>query len=425
MMQTHRNVFLVASALSVILLIVSYILKDNGGAYEICLALLGSSVIGAFLELLNYKNAKRTLIMEIIADNDIISNYMNDALWIYENVEDIRKKLDVLVELYEKTQNHIFVLARELYAPFYPKGKLIDTIEENATVIVSVYDLLLSLHRRIILLDIEVSRRVCPERNRWINWKRQDMAYDEATLSLINEKINLLMKDENKLVRFNKFYRKYYKLVGAKKVKSHTETMSEIEEDFDIKLRKVNEDAVTHTIIKGNSMKRKNHKKVNVEETAIQEYLDIVKSEYGFERERKQSIETRASAILALLGAICLFYLQNIDIKTTFSLMSLPLTFEALIKIVSGLTMIGAFIFTFVAILKTLSAKEYDRFEVKNLNIEFLIQNREDGILKAIDAYKKVIIQNRELNENKSKYYSKSLYGALFLIVSTIVYAII
>ncbi|WP_456095777.1 hypothetical protein [Peptostreptococcus sp.] len=44
---------------------------------------------------------------------------------------------------------------------------------------------------------------------------------------------------------------------------------------------------------------------VSVENTAILECLEVVMSEYKIERDKKQSFETRAGIIMALLGATC------------------------------------------------------------------------------------------------------------------------
>ena len=77
-----------------------------------------------------------------------------------------------------------------------------------------------------------------------------------------------------------------------------------------------------------------------VDETAILEYLDILKTEYSFERDKKQSFESRAGGLLALLGAICIFYFQNIDVKDLVDMFFEPLTLVALIRIIAGVAMI-------------------------------------------------------------------------------------
>ena len=48
-----------------------------------------------------------------------------------------------------------------------------------------------------------------------------------------------------------------------------------------------------------------------IEDTAIVEYLDIVRSEYEIERAKKQSFEDRAGLVMALAGALCIFLFEN------------------------------------------------------------------------------------------------------------------
>ena len=59
---------------------------------------------------------------------------------------------------------------------------------------------------------------------------------------------------------------------------------------------------------------------VKVEDTAIVEYLEIVKSEYETERNKKQSFENRAGLIMALLGAICIFLFEKVNLRDVIHL---------------------------------------------------------------------------------------------------------
>ncbi len=54
------------------------------------------------------------------------------------------------------------------------------------------------------------------------------------------------------------------------------------------------------------------------EDTAINEYLDIVKTEYEIERGKKESFENRVGIILALVGAMCIFLLEIVNLKDVF-----------------------------------------------------------------------------------------------------------
>ena len=58
----------------------------------------------------------------------------------------------------------------------------------------------------------------------------------------------------------------------------------------------------------------------NIDNTAIVEYLEIVRSEYETERNKKQSFENRAGLIMALLGAICIFLFENLNYRILFRL---------------------------------------------------------------------------------------------------------
>ena len=107
---------------------------------------------------------------------------------------------------------------------------------------------------------------------------------------------------------------------------------------------------------------------VNVTDTAIAEYLDIVKSEYETERNKKQSFENRAGLIMALLGAICIFLFEQVRLKEVFALMASPLTFVNLLQIISGLTVYGGFLFTLIMIINTITVKQHNNFEVKSID---------------------------------------------------------
>jgi len=54
---------------------------------------------------------------------------------------------------------------------------------------------------------------------------------------------------------------------------------------------------------------------VRVENTAILECLEVVMSEYKIERDKKQSFETRAGIIMALLGATCGIFFKTIKYR--------------------------------------------------------------------------------------------------------------
>lgn len=161
---------------------------------------------------------------------------------------------------------------------------------------------------------------------------------------------------------------------------------------------------------------------VSVENTAIVEYFDIVKTEYDIERNKKQSFENRTGLIMALLGAVCIFLFEQVNLKDVLSLMVLPLNFLDMIKILSGLAVYVGFLFTMIMNIKTIIVKPHDNFEVKNINEELLVEQRLIALCRIVKTYRDIIIQHRKLNEERAKTLRKSLYGISITIVAVIIY---
>ncbi|WP_018213612.1 hypothetical protein [Desulfitobacterium hafniense] len=161
---------------------------------------------------------------------------------------------------------------------------------------------------------------------------------------------------------------------------------------------------------------------IDVSETAIAEYLDVVKSEYENERNKKQSFENRSGLIMALLGAICIFLFEKVQLKDVFSMMCIPLTFWDLINIISGLAVYIGFVFTMIMILRTIAVKQHNNFEVKSINETLLTEPRIGALCKLIFTYKTIIVQHRDLNEKRASAFKRSLYGISATLISIIVY---
>lgn len=162
--------------------------------------------------------------------------------------------------------------------------------------------------------------------------------------------------------------------------------------------------------------------KIDIKNTAIPEYLEVVKSEYEIERNKKQSFETRSGLLLTLLGTIMIFYFQSIKLIDIFILFSKPLTFTLLVKIISGCSIYGTFVFTLIAIINTISAKKHDNFETNGINEQLLMEDRTNAMTRLILTYRKIINQHRISNEKRAKWYIASLRSMLLLLLSTILY---
>lgn len=160
----------------------------------------------------------------------------------------------------------------------------------------------------------------------------------------------------------------------------------------------------------------------DTDNTAIVEYLEIVRSEYETERNKKQSFENRSGLIMAMLGAICIFLFEQVKLQDVISLMTTPLTFLDLAKIISGLGVYVGFVFTMIMIVRTIIVKQHNNFEVKNIDEVLLGEQRILALCRIILVYRNIIMQHRELNEKRAVAFRKSLYGICATLVSILIY---
>lgn len=159
-----------------------------------------------------------------------------------------------------------------------------------------------------------------------------------------------------------------------------------------------------------------------VEDIPVLEYLDIVKNEYEIERNKKQSFENRAGGIMALLGAICIFLFEKVQLIDIISMMSLQLNFLTFIKIVSGMLVYLGFLFSMLMTIKTIDVNKHYNFEVRNIDENLLGEMRLTAICKIIFTYRDIIVNHRKMNEKRAKTFKMSLYGIIATFIGVIIY---
>lgn len=203
------------------------------------------------------------------------------------------------------------------------------------------------------------------------------------------------------------------------KMKTIKENVEEVTKEKNImKNNEINENMVEKT----ETLPAKGTAGVEVDNTAIKEYFEIVNTEYQNERNKKQSFESRAGLLLTLLSAICIFYFQSIKIKDIVLLFDQTLTFALLLKILSGIMIYLLFVLTFIAIINTITTKRHSNFDVKNINEGLLVEKRIDALTRLIFTYRDIIQQHREINESRAKWYKMALCCTFGLLISTIIY---
>ena len=208
------------------------------------------------------------------------------------------------------------------------------------------------------------------------------------------------------------------KTIKEKQLELQKANKEEVLEEKEMESREINADVVEKT----EPLPVKGEAGIDIDNTAIKEYFEIVNSEYQNERNKKQSFETRAGLLLTLLSAICIFYFQSITIKDVVLLFDQTLTFALLIKIISGIMIYVFFVLTFIAIIKTIATKRHSNFDVTNINEALLAEKRVDAMARLIFTYSTIIKQHREINESRAKWYKIALYCTFGLLVATIAY---
>lgn len=130
--------------------------------------------------------------------------------------------------------------------------------------------------------------------------------------------------------------------------------------------------------------------------------LSVIQSEYDIEVGRKRDLETRAGILIALLGAIVVFYLTEIDFsffKTTnskievlcFILISLIYLFPVVMLLLS--------FNKFINVLKT---KSYQRLGLGGFDDETAKRNQNELSFDLMESYAVVVKSNAISNDEKA-----------------------
>lgn len=161
---------------------------------------------------------------------------------------------------------------------------------------------------------------------------------------------------------------------------------------------------------------------INIDILAAQEYLDVIKNEYSFERNKKQSFETRAGLIITILGALCVFLFDKVQFKDIVYLIGKPLYISSFFKILSGVFVYIGAAYTVAMLIKTVSIQRYKNYDIEAIEDKELVEDRLRGILKITVTYKDIIKQHRKINDSKAKSLDNAFRGLLVTLVSIVLY---
>lgn len=159
-----------------------------------------------------------------------------------------------------------------------------------------------------------------------------------------------------------------------------------------------------------------------VEDTVMQEYLGVIQKEYEFERNKKQSFESRSSLIITLIGALCIFAFDKISLNTLKEMMGHTLTMGIIMKI-SLITLFYISLgYTFWKLYKVITVGSVEVFPLSLVENSEIVREKCYGLSVIIMTYKELVKSQRETNNQKAKNLKKAIWGMGILLVILIVY---
>lgn len=160
----------------------------------------------------------------------------------------------------------------------------------------------------------------------------------------------------------------------------------------------------------------------DINEVSIVECLDIIRSEYEIERNKKQSFDNRAGLLITIIAAVCIFVLKDISLKDIGILMKAPLTFPLLVKILAGINLYLSFIITVIAVLFVICTRQYDNMEVASFNEKLYFQPKRECLTRLIIAYRDIIVQHRKINKRVAIALKIAIVGVVTIFISIAFY---
>lgn len=158
----------------------------------------------------------------------------------------------------------------------------------------------------------------------------------------------------------------------------------------------------------------------------LEKCLDVAINEYGFERAKRSSFESRAGIILTLLLTFSVFFIGNLSFLDIFELLQV-LDPDTMLRVLiaEGILIM---IFTFMCIKCAyyswliIKTKKYQNTNLDKFEPKFIMSKKIDGLPLLIKCYKEIIKEHREYNEKYATYIMTSMKNLVFTIFFGIVY---
>lgn len=151
-------------------------------------------------------------------------------------------------------------------------------------------------------------------------------------------------------------------------------------------------------------------------------YLDILLKEYEMERNKKQSLETRAGLVITILCALSVFIFDKVPLSDLVNYSkNLPFTFLTFLK-----TLIGYLVYISYGIALGFSMNVIGiniLYDIKlDWKSETLYQDKNTTITTFVHQYLQVVLKNRKVNNLKARRLPKAYISSISTITLIILF---
>ena len=158
---------------------------------------------------------------------------------------------------------------------------------------------------------------------------------------------------------------------------------------------------------------------------ALEPYFTLVQNEYTYEKNRKQSLESRSGVVLSVLAVIISLVFERIKVKIVFPKLADCLTLFSLFQVVLGLCIYFSLFFCVFYSLKTIFISSYAAYNINNISPTALGNPKNKELVTIITTYRDIIKEHRLNNEKKAKTLSKSIISLVVCFFSLLLYFIL
>ncbi len=156
--------------------------------------------------------------------------------------------------------------------------------------------------------------------------------------------------------------------------------------------------------------------------TAMPEYLEVMKSEFYSERGKRQHYDSKSGLLLAFIGVIIIFLFKEINCQTLTDYLKQDQTFLIHMKALLGIIIYLIAAFCLFGIYKVFNVKTCRTLMVTDFTDKHYSNDRYWSLHMLVEGYKNGIKNYRAMNKEIMGWFQKSLNSTLLLVVFVIIY---